>query len=184
MQISANRVRQDDRLLAPNQEPPLGAHLLTPRFGFTHHGIYVGDGKVVHYGALGAHVLGGPVEEVSLTGFTRGRSVWVRSHRRVRFEWTEVIRRARSRVGEDCYRVFTNNCEHFCEWCLQGEQRSYQVESLLALPKAIARLVRTLAANELTRGTGALAGSRLIPHRAPGAPAFPGVDREYPEAAG
>ncbi|WP_316867889.1 styrene monooxygenase/indole monooxygenase family protein [Ralstonia mannitolilytica] len=27
----------------------LGAHLITPRLGYWHHGIYVGNGKVVHY---------------------------------------------------------------------------------------------------------------------------------------
>jgi Lecithin retinol acyltransferase len=28
---------------------------------------------------------------------------------------TEVMRRARSRLGEDRYRLLSNNCEHFCE---------------------------------------------------------------------
>ena len=28
---------------------PLGAHLVTPRRGYTHHGIYVGNGIVIHY---------------------------------------------------------------------------------------------------------------------------------------
>ena len=31
---------------------PLGAHLVTPRCGYTHHGIHVGDGQVVHYMGL------------------------------------------------------------------------------------------------------------------------------------
>jgi hypothetical protein len=51
-----------------------------------------------------------------------------------KFEAWEVVRRARSRIGEDNYRLLTNNCEHFCEWCLRGEPRSYQVEARLALP--------------------------------------------------
>ena len=50
------------------------------------------------------------------------------------------MRRARSRLGEDRYRLLTNNCEHFCEWCLRDEHRSYQVESLLALPRQMARV--------------------------------------------
>ena len=40
------------RALAPGEMPPEGAHLVTPWMGYTHHGIHVGDGKVVHYGAL------------------------------------------------------------------------------------------------------------------------------------
>jgi hypothetical protein len=43
-------------------------------------------------------------------------------------------------LGEDRYRILSNNCEHFCEWCLRDERRSYQVESLLALPRRLLRV--------------------------------------------
>jgi Lecithin retinol acyltransferase len=55
MQVVDNGLRQNDRLLTHNEEPALGSHLVTPRFGFAHHGIYVGGGKVVHYGAIEGH---------------------------------------------------------------------------------------------------------------------------------
>jgi hypothetical protein len=51
------------------REPPLGAHLTTSRRGYTHHGMYVGDGRVVHYSGLSGFWQCGPVEEVSLTRF-------------------------------------------------------------------------------------------------------------------
>ena len=123
--------RKNDRELAGHEEPPPGAHLVSPRVGFVHHGIYVGDGKVVHSGgaALGL-VPWGPVEEVSLSRFGRGRPVSVRSGLPATFTAQEVIERARSRTGENRYRLLTNNCEHFCEWCLRGRRRSYQVERL------------------------------------------------------
>jgi lecithin:retinol acyltransferase len=41
-----------DQTLDPELEPPLGAHLVTPRRAYTHHGIYVGLGRVVQYGGL------------------------------------------------------------------------------------------------------------------------------------
>jgi hypothetical protein len=71
--------------------------------------------------------------------------VWVKSHARSKFEYPDVIQRARSRVGEDCYRLLTNNCEHFCEWCLRGEHRSYQVEALLARLRVLFATVRLVA---------------------------------------
>jgi Lecithin retinol acyltransferase len=150
MQISGNTPRRNDRVLAHDEEPPLGSHLVTPRFGFAHHGIYVGGGKVVHYGGLGHRCFGGPVEEVSLAGFTRGHGAWVRPHKLVRFGFAEVIRRARSRVGENRYRVLSNNCEHFCEWCLNGEHRSYQTESLFGAPRTRVRRIRVVLTRFLT----------------------------------
>jgi hypothetical protein len=127
---------------AEEQKLPLGSHLVTPRRGYVHHGIYVGDGKVVHYAGLAHGLRRGPVEEISLARFTNGRPVCVRSDASLEFDHWEVIRRARSRVGEDHYRLLTNNCEHFCEWCLYGEQRSYQVEEWLARPVRALHAIR------------------------------------------
>jgi len=129
--FSTPRHPRCDRRLAERQEPPLGAHLITPRFGFVHHGIYVGDGRVVHCGAISGLLPRGPVEEVSLCYFSRGRPVAVRVQEPARFAAQVVVERARSRAGENHYRLFTNNCEHFCEWCLRGRHRSYQVERLI-----------------------------------------------------
>ena len=127
-----------DRPLGPDEEPPLGSHLVTPRRGFAHHGIYVGRGNVIHYKSLVRKFCRGPVEEVSLARFAQEQTIWVRSHTTPRFDGTEVTRRARSRLGEDRYRLLSNNCEHFCEWCLRDEHRSYQLERVLAMPRRLA----------------------------------------------
>ena len=47
----------------------------------------------------------------------------------VRFDLATAIARARSRLGEDRYRLWSNNCEHFIEWSLNGVNRSAQVEA-------------------------------------------------------
>jgi hypothetical protein len=119
-------------VLVEDREPPLGAHLGTPRLGYLHHGIYVGGGYVVHYAGYIHGLHRGPVEEIELARFKGGRSLWFASNAKSIFDRSEVVRRARSRIGESRYRLLTNNCEHFCEWCLNGEQRSYQVEAWLA----------------------------------------------------
>jgi len=131
-------LRPEDRLLAEGEEPALGSHLVTPRLGYSHHGIYVGGGHVVHYGAFVYSLHRGPVEEIPVARFARGGTVWVRSSESVPYSCQEVIHRARSRIGEDCYRLFSNNCEHFCDWCLNGMNRSAQVESWLATQRRLA----------------------------------------------
>jgi hypothetical protein len=137
-----------DRPLDPEREPPLGAHVVTPRRGYTHHGIYVGGGRVVQYGGLSWGLRRGAVEEVPLWQFAQGNTVWVRVTESSWFDQHEVVRRARLRLGEDRYNVLTNNCEHFCEWCVRGEHRSYQVDERIAgcrgiLLILIERLART-----------------------------------------
>ena len=131
-------IRFIDRRLVDDEEPPAGAHIVSPRRGYLHHGIYVGDRRVVHYAGLAYGLYRGPVEEVSLARFARGRGVWTRWRRPPAFDHAEIVCRARSRVGESRYRILHNNCEHFCEWCVHGEARSYQVERLLSWRRAIA----------------------------------------------
>jgi hypothetical protein len=159
-------VARSDPFKWQSQEPSLGSHLVTPRRGYLHHGIYVGDGKVVHYSGFSDGLHGGPVEEVDLDSFAHGRPVWIQSDAPPNFEPREVVRRARSRVGEDRYRVLTNNCEHFCEWCLRGEHRSYQVEALLARPRRVLHATIRLVARPVSalgqvdvRPTGTTAAS-------------------------
>ncbi|MGY2491492.1 lecithin retinol acyltransferase family protein [Cupriavidus sp. CP313] len=120
-------------------EPPLGAHLITPRHGYSHHGIYVGDGKVVHYAGLARSLRRGPVEEVSITCFAAGYEVLIEPGADPVYARHEAVRRARSRLGENRYRLLTNNCEHFCAWCLYGVSRSEQVLACLIDPRAALR---------------------------------------------
>src|SRR5258706_5841148 len=106
----SGRQLRGDRFLVGDQDPPLGSHLVTPRRGYLHHGIYVGARKVVHYAGFANGLRRGPVEEVPVAYFARGEGVWVRADSASEFDVREGICRARSRGGEDCYRLLTNNC--------------------------------------------------------------------------
>jgi len=127
---------------------PQGTHLTTPRRGYVHHGIYAGNGRVIHYAGYDRAFRRGPVQEVSVDDFTRGRGVQAHAGAGALFGGVEAVARARSRLGENRYRVWTNNCEHFVHWCLSGRSRSAQVErwgrplrsalALLATPQRLA----------------------------------------------
>jgi hypothetical protein len=137
---AANAAAMDATQL--EQEPPLGAHLTTTRRGYHHHGVYVGHGRVVHYSGLSGFWQCGPVEEVSLFEFVDGRPVRVVPHPESPFSPEETVRRARSRLGENDYRLLTNNCEHFCNWALSGVSRSAQVENRMRVPFGILGTLR------------------------------------------
>jgi hypothetical protein len=143
-------VHRIERPLVAESELPIGAHIVIRRHGYTHHGIYAGVGKVVHYAGLSRGLRRGPVEENSLSTFAAGYPVSVVSGVPPKFEGREVVRRARSRIGEDNYRILTNNCEHFCEWCLRGQPRSYQIDACLAIPSRALHVTRRLIADLLS----------------------------------
>lgn len=110
----------------------LGAHLSSQRPGYTHHGIYVGDGKVVHYAGLSDGFSKGGICETTLEEFSSNRTeVTVIMHLNPHKKFTpiEIVKRARDRIGENNYNVIFNNCEHFATWCATGAASSHQVQS-------------------------------------------------------
>ena len=140
--VNPREPRRTVRALEPGELPAFGAHLITPWLGFAHHGLYAGDGKVVHYGALMYDIIRKPVEEVRLEVFSGGRPVFVVEHGEACVLAEEAVRRARSRLGEKRYRLFSNNCEHFVEWCLHGVHRSFQAETARAYPRMLSEWFR------------------------------------------
>jgi hypothetical protein len=130
------------RIWAPVGDEPeqlaSGTHLIIFRRGYAHHGIYLGDGRVMHYAGRIKYPQG-LIEEISLAEFSEGRALRTQKVQTGRCNGHEIVRRARSRLGERRYDLLTNNCEHFCNWCRLGENRSFQVEWLTAP----VRLLRT-----------------------------------------
>jgi len=118
---------------------PPGCWLVTPRRGYSHHGIYIGQGRIVHYAGLAQRWRRGPVEVVTVAEFSGGRGLEVRRPPVSSCDGALAVQRALSRIGEDRYSILTNNCEHFCAWCVDGLSRSQQVERWLAPAVAAAR---------------------------------------------
>ena len=67
-----------------------------------------------------------------MSRFSKGRPVRTVQYSESKYSPQEIVRRARSRLGENDYEVLRNNCEHFCNWCISGRSHSTQVESPLA----------------------------------------------------
>jgi|SRR6516164_4793838 hypothetical protein len=106
-----------------------GSRLIVRRRAYFHRGIYVGNGRMTHYAGWFRGTRG-LVEEVNLEEFTEGHPCRVGRMPSDRRVGEDIVRRARSRLGERRYNLFRNNCEHFCNWCQLGECRSEQVEAL------------------------------------------------------
>ena len=138
-------------------ELKVGDHLVTPRTGYTHHGIYIGNGKVIHYSGLADGLESGPVEETDIETFSNKKGFTVKTYKNA-FPEEEIIRRAKSRVGESSYSVFHNNCEHFCMWCVVGDHVSVQVDNATWVGAPSAGTVAGLVARGVIAASGSVVG--------------------------
>lgn len=105
-----------------------GDHLVTPRAGYTHHGLYIGNDDVIHYSGFSDNSPRGPIEITTLDNFSKGQMVSVDTHSVRTYNHEESVKRAFSRLGENEYDVIFNNCEHFVYWCIKGFSYSSQIE--------------------------------------------------------
>lgn len=113
---------------------------------YTHYGIDIGDGTVVHARPDRSEKLfaGGRVMQTSLEEFAGGSSVRIVNQPPATFPPEEVALRALRYVGRNGYSPFIDNCEHFATWCATGSRHSRQVEIVVDRVGRVAS--RTLAA--------------------------------------
>ncbi|HJE53785.1 MULTISPECIES: lecithin retinol acyltransferase family protein [Acinetobacter] len=106
---------------------PIGAHLMVKHFGYTHHGIYAGRGRVIHYSGFAHLFKKRPIEITSIEKFSHGKAIHVQHYDSAKYKGRKVVRRMRSRMHENNYHLIINNCEHLCTWAITGVESSPQV---------------------------------------------------------
>ena len=103
-----------------------GDHIYANYGGYTHHGIYCGDDKVIHYSANFG--VSGKICKVTLSSFTQHHHVSVQKYDHA-YPADRIVLRAEKRLGEKKYNPLFNNCEHFAAWCKVGRSRCRQLEN-------------------------------------------------------
>ena len=104
-----------------------GDHIKVRRKLYTHHGIDLGDERVIHLPAEPGRLADTRIQITSLRNFLRGGELKVVRHEEG-LPADEVVARAASRLDESGYHLLFNNCEHFARWCACGDHYSHQVE--------------------------------------------------------
>ena len=150
-------------------EPPLGSHLLSPRAGFNHHGLYIGNGRVIHYSGMARTLTRkdilrlpgliryGCVVKTSIKKFCDGHGFRVVEHPQAKFTGAAAVERAKKRLYERSYYLYSNNCEHFVNWCIDDTFKSPTVTKILIGFALLGFLVHALGISRLSRKLPAVA---------------------------
>ena len=140
--------------------PQSGDHLVSPRTGYQHHGLYLGDHLVIHYQGFSAGIHSGQIAITTLAEFSEGQGYRILLHSARAYNRKESIDRAYSRLGEAHYSMLFNNCEHFVLWCIEGFHYSKQINQLITTGFIAHQALRTVGnrssyatLSEITSGT-------------------------------
>jgi len=173
--------------------------------GANHHGLwFLDDGRIFHMarfnrgdGKAGAYPHWTTLEDFA--GATGVGAVDVEQHAPEAIDPVEVVlARAESLLGRRDYHLLSNNCEAVVRWCLTGDRRSVQVDTVtghgvgVGLGSAAAWITLSAVATGASAaeimgalrfvggavGTGA-AGGAVAPTAAPAAFAIAGVHRAF-----
>ncbi len=139
-----------------------GDHIYVRRRArYSHHGIYCGDGTVIHY--VGGRGTLRRVERTSLEPFASGGEIRVRAYR-TRLPVEEIVRNAESKLGTHGYHLVRNNCEHLATWSATGLPKSSQVRRWAIAGTRSSRVVRRRRCRRWSPDAARLAGHGLL-HR-------------------
>jgi len=128
----------------------LGDHIYVRRLLFSHHGIYAGDGNVIHYTGEEKEKKDPLVRETNIEDFLKGGKLRRRNYER-HLPPSEILNLAKKYLSNNGYSITLNNCEHFATYCATGKKKSKQVRKAiggvlgiaLAITGTIIRVKRT-----------------------------------------
>lgn len=111
----------------------IGDHIVTTRTFYTHHGIYVGEGRVIHHSGFSKPFEKGMIEETTIEAFKDKSNVYVYPEdleklvKGKKYSPSKIVARANEALhNQECYHLLFNNCEHFANWCTHDDAYSSQ----------------------------------------------------------
>ena len=136
-----------------------GDHIFSGRVGYYHHGIYIGDGRVIHFGSPRSMKTDkSRIIETSIEAFQEeyvGLKTPIYTVKYVQCAPNEEVIQRSKRLLEECehtglfrgrtYDLVTNNCEHFATYCKTGIAQSLQIKWLQNPFEKLQRTVDTIA---------------------------------------
>jgi hypothetical protein len=136
-----------------------GDHVFVKRRGYTHHGVEVDDGAIIHFSGTPGNKRGALIRLTTVEDFTgpRGKLRYRRYGQQLPADL--AVERAQSKLGQSGYNLFRNNCEHFATWCVHDRTSSAQVNGASATGAVVSTTAIGAAAGVgVVSSAGAAAG--------------------------
>ncbi|XP_046560867.1 phospholipase A and acyltransferase 3-like [Haliotis rubra] len=116
---------------------------------YSHWGVYIGDGFVIHLASLDgesfrktekAVVRRDKIQDVAKKCKMNKNNSKGRRYRLKTFSKSEIVERAKSQLGRKGYNMLASNCEHFVSWCCYDIEISDQVNDGIELTTKAAEM--------------------------------------------
>ena len=104
----------------------LGDHIYVRRLVYSHHGIYAGDGDVIHYTGEEKEKKDPLIRETDIEAFLKAGKLRRRDYKK-RLPPSETLSIAKKHLSDNSYSLAFNNCEHFATYCATGKRKSRQL---------------------------------------------------------
>ena len=104
----------------------LGDHIYVRRLVYSHHGIYAGDGNVIHYTGEEKEKKDPLIRETDIEAFLKDGKLRKRDYKK-RLPPSETLGLAKKHLSDNSYSIAFNNCEHFATYCATGKRKSRQL---------------------------------------------------------
>ncbi|MBN2061475.1 MAG: lecithin retinol acyltransferase family protein [Deltaproteobacteria bacterium] len=121
-----------------------GDHIYVKRktLFYSHHGIYAGEGEVIHYQGTEKEKKDPVVRKTGMDEFLNGGRLKRRDYKR-RLPPFETLKIAHEHLSDKGYSLAFNNCEHFATYCATGKKKSRQIQRVVGSIAGITLAVTT-----------------------------------------
>ncbi len=132
----------------------LGDHIYVRRLVYSHHGIYAGDGNVIHYTGEEKEKKDPLIRETDIEDFLKGGKLRRRNYKK-RLPPSGTLSLAKKHLSKNSYSLALNNCEHFATYCATGKKKSRQLrEAVGGLVGIALTITGTIIQIKRTKKTG------------------------------
>ena len=100
------------------------------RHFYSHHGIYAGNGMVLHFKGAVREKQDPAVIISDMATFLKNGILRRRSYKQ-RLPHAETLQMAHAHLAQKGYSLVFNNCEHFATYCATGKKKSRQVHKIV-----------------------------------------------------